>query len=170
MDGSSLPAAGTLGGSIILFASRTVPSSFGSSTWQLDLSATTLTSRHHNRHGPSLPESSGQGLNRHGHVRVVTSQYPGSFADRYEHSSARPMDWRDRLDHGCLSSGSYFWGIRLRGRYNVWCDCVHGYLPLVLVSSDPGAHRAQITNRRFTSSSHSSLRRFDFTPLRHDQL
>src|SRR5690625_1596869 len=84
MDGSPLPAANTWSRSIIFLASRTVATSWRSSMRQLHLSATTLTSRHHNRHGPSLPESSGQGLNRHGHVRVLTSQNPGPFTDRDE--------------------------------------------------------------------------------------
>src|SRR5699024_4438050 len=100
MDGSPLPTANTGSRSIISFAPRTVATSLGCSIRQLHLSATTLTSRHYNRSCPSLTESSGQGLNRHGNVCVVTSQDPGSLADRDEQSPTRPIDRRNRVDHG----------------------------------------------------------------------
>src|SRR5699024_2810632 len=170
MDGSPLPAANTWSRSIIFLASRTVATSLGCSMRQLHLSATTLTSRHHNRSGPSLTESSSQGLNRHGHVRVVTSQNPGPFADRDEQPLTRPMGRRNRIDHGGQNTRRNVWDIRLQNQDNVWCLRIHKEHWLVLRPSDPGPHRTQITNRSCTAFSHSSLRRFDFTPLGHDQL
>src|SRR5699024_12257759 len=126
MDGSSLPAAGTLGGSIILFASRTVAASVGSSMWQLHFSATVFTPWYNNCCGTSLAQGRCKTLNGRGHVRVVTSQYPGSFADRYEHSSARPMDWRDRFDHSGWRIRSDDWGIRIQDRHKISRYCTTG--------------------------------------------
>ena len=78
------------------------------------------------------------------------------------------MDRRNRIDHAAEHSAQFLdIGSRID---NVLCHCIHKELSLVLRPSDPGPHRTQITNRRFTTFSHSSLRRFDFTPLCHDQL
>src|SRR5699024_366152 len=170
MDGSSLPTAGTWSRSIILFASRTVAASVGSSMWQLHFSATVFTPWYNNCCGTSLAQGRCKTLNGRGHVRVVTSQYPGSFADRYEHSSARPMGWRDRVERGCESIRRVFWGLRFQDRNNISRYCIHGYLPLVLGSSDPGAHRAQIANGSLAAFCNGSLRRLDFTPLCQNQL
>src|SRR5699024_4235299 len=74
MDGSSLPTAGTWSRSIILFASRTVAASVGSSMWQLHFSATVFTPWYNNCCGTSLAQGRCKTLNGRGHVRVVTSQ------------------------------------------------------------------------------------------------
>src|SRR5699024_2266616 len=113
-----------------LFRSRTVATSLGCSMRQLHLSATTLTSRHYNRSCPSLTESSGQGLNRHGNVCVVTSQDPGSLADRDEQSPTRPIDRRNRVDHGGKGTRCNFRSIGLQNCDNVLCHCIHEELSL----------------------------------------
>ncbi len=170
MDGSALPTASTLSGSIVLMASRTVAASLGCSMWQLHFSTTVFTSRHHNRCGTSLTQGRYKTLNSRGHVQVMTSQYPWSCADRYKQSPARPLDRRDRFNHGSQNIWSNLWGIRLQNRDNISGYCIHESLPLVLGSSDSGAHRAQITNGSFATFGNGRLRCLDFTPLCQNQL